>query len=169
MVSTIKNLLIVVLITALGVVGYIAFTKNSPASQQNQSNNSPTTSVSSLNLSGRNLTTFDKNLLDNSSITSFDVSNNRLTGALPAEIRKLTNLEVLNASHNNLTGIPAEIGQLQHLKTADFSYNGISGLPMELGNLRSLVTLDLRGNKNVSTQDLSGIRSKLPNTQILTD
>ncbi len=92
-----------------------------------------------------------------------------MTGALPAEIRKLTKLEILNASENKLTGIPAEIGQLSKLKTANFANNNISGLPLEIGNLNNLVTLDLRGNPNVSQYDISQIQAKIPNAKILTD
>jgi Leucine-rich repeat (LRR) protein len=68
-----------------------------------------------------------------------------------------------------MTGIPAEIGQLSKLRIANFANNDISGLPMEIGNLKNLQTLDLRGNPNVSQQDLGQIRQKIPNAQILTD
>ena len=95
-----------------------------------------------------------------------NLSNNRLTGALPAEIRHLTNLRVLDASRNQMTGVPAEVGQLSSLQDLDLSDNRLTGLPLELGNLQKLRRLDLRGN-NVSSQDLSAIRAKLKDTEIL--
>ena len=40
------------------------------------------------------------------------MSNNQLTGAIPAELGNLANLESLSLSLNQLTGgIPAELGQ----------------------------------------------------------
>lgn len=122
-----------------------------------------------LDFSGTGLNNVSEDVFENESVTAFDVSNNFLTGSLPAEIRKLSNLEELYASNNQMTGIPAEIGQLNKLRIIDFSNNNISGLPLELGNLSSLELLDLRGNPNISMYDLGLLRSKLTNTQILTN
>lgn len=177
-----KNIIIIVLVLALGVVGYFQFvrngspdtdsTGNTTNSASSESTSVPTAAASdknSLNLANSGLTEVPKDKLDNSKVTTLDVSGNNLTGALPAEIRKLTNLEVLTAADNNMTGIPAEIGQLSKLKTANFANNNISGLPLEIGNLKNLETLDLRGNPNVSAYDISQIQPKIPNAQILTD
>lgn len=159
-----KNFVIIVLVLTVGILGYALFTLN-----QTQAPVTNTASSQMLDLSRKNLQQIDKNLLDNSSVRTLDVSNNNLTGALPAEIRKLTNLETLNASNNQLTGVPAEIGQLTRLTTINFANNNLSGLPLELGNLKNLKVLDLRGNKNISTYDLNQIRGKIPNAQMLTD
>lgn len=94
-------------------------------------------------------------------LQQLDISSNRLTGALPAEIRKLQNLRVLNASNNQMTGVPAEIGQLRLLEVLDLSNNKLTGLPYELGNLQNLKTLNLSGNQ-YAKQDLDYIRTKLP-------
>jgi Leucine-rich repeat (LRR) protein len=94
------------------------------------------------------------------------LSNNQLSGALPGEIRTITNLETLDVSNNRMTGIPAEIGQLGKLRVLNYNNNRLTGLPMELGNLTQLQTLDLSGNPKLSQQDLSGIRANLPNTTI---
>lgn len=125
-----------------------------------------TTSATSIDYSGQGLTSFPQQVLNNTKITSLNLSNNSLTGSLPSEIQKLNKLEILDVSNNNMTGIPAEIGQLRKLKVLNYANNQITGLPNELGNLTQLQTFDLSGNPNVSQGDLSGIRSKLPNTDI---
>jgi len=68
-------------------------------------------------------------LLD-TSLKQINVSYNNLTGALPAEIRLLQNLEILNASNNKMTGVPAEVGQLSKLKILNLANNQLTGLPM---------------------------------------
>ena len=165
-----KNIIIVALVIIAGAVGYLLYTNsNSPATQTGSNSTNSSSSANSINLCGKNLTKLSVDILDNSSVTKLDVSNNSLTGALPAEIRKLTNLETLDASNNKLTGIPAEIGQLSKLRFVNFSNNDISGLPLELKQLKNLDTLDLRGNPHVSQRDLKLIRQEIPNAKILTD
>ncbi len=174
-----KNVAIALLVIAVGVMGYLQFVKDDSSDTNKESSASTSNTASdeqpasgdgkTIDLSSKGLTQLNKDILDDSSVTTLDVSGNSLTGALPAEIRKLTNLEVLNASDNKMTGIPAEIGQLSKLRIANFANNDISGLPLEIGNLKNLETLDLRGNPNVSSYDLSQIQSKIPNAKILTD
>lgn len=139
-------------------------TENSPISQQ-----APKSNTNIINLSDKNLSSISKDILDNKSVTKLDVSGNNLTGALPAEIRKLVNLEVLEAANNKMSGVPAEIGQLSRLKTANFANNDLSGLPLEIGNLKKLETLDLRGNPNISKHDIGLIQNQIPNAKIITD
>lgn len=122
-----------------------------------------------IDLASKGLSKVSTDILDDNSVTTLDVSGNNLTGALPAEIRKLTSLEVLIVSDNQMTGIPAEIGQLSNLRTVNFANNKLSGLPLEIGNLSKLETLDLRGNPNVSLRVPDKIRQKIPNAKILTD
>lgn len=173
-----KNIFIAVLVIAVGVLGYFTFVSSDSSDNTTTSTDSSTSGDSAqttarsgktIDLSSKGLTEISTSILDDSSVTVFNVSNNALTGALPAEIRKLTNLEELIASDNNMTGIPAEIGQLSKLRVANFANNDISGLPLEIGNLSNLETLDLRGNPNVSDYDISQIQPKIPNAQIITD
>lgn len=172
-----KNAIIVLLFLAVGILGYLQLTKKDApdiASTNNSTRSSTTSKPTSSNnatvdLSNKGLTNFPKNVLDDSKVVTLDISNNSLQGSLPGEIRKLVNLETLDASNNKMTGIPAEIGQLNKLRVANFANNNISGLPQEIGNLKNLQTLDLRGNPNVSKQDINQIQPKIPNAKILTD
>ena len=91
-----------------------------------------------LNLSSRGLKSIPSYVFDRTNLEELNVSNNSLTGAIQAEIRKLSNLKILNASNNKMTGVPAEIGQLQKLEALDLSNNQLTGLPNELGILRNL-------------------------------
>jgi Leucine-rich repeat (LRR) protein len=110
--------------------------------------------------SGQGLSRFPSELLERTDIEELDISNNQMTGALPAEIGQLSKLRVLDASDNAFTGIPAEIGQLSQLEVLDFSNNQLTGLPHELGNLKELKELDLSGN-DVSAFDLEIILRSL--------
>lgn len=122
-----------------------------------------------LNLSNQGLAKIPGDVFGRGSLEELNVSYNELSGSIPSQIGQLKNLRILNASHNNMTGVPAEIGQLRNLEVLNLSYNQLTGLPNELGNLKNLKTLDLRGNQ-YSTQDLDGIRANLPSTvQILVD
>jgi Leucine-rich repeat (LRR) protein len=94
-------------------------------------------------------------------VRMLDLSGRGLTGSLKAEIRHLSQLEVLDLSGNDFTGLPAEVGQLSHLQQLDLSNNPLTGLPYELGNLQNLRTLNLSGT-NYSTADLEVIRKSLP-------
>ena len=88
----------------------------------------------------------------NGRVTELDLSDNNLTGSIPAELGNLSSLTVLNLWNNNLTGsIPAELGNLSTLTRLDLGNNNLSGfIPPELGRLSNLTTLD------VSSNDLTG-------------
>ncbi|MEK7514886.1 MAG: leucine-rich repeat domain-containing protein [Patescibacteria group bacterium] len=119
-----------------------------------------------LDMSGKGLTKVPSYVFEAREIAVLDLSNNALSGSLPAEVRQLQNLKVLDLSNNVFTGVPAEIGQLVNLEVLDLSNNKITGLPNELGNLSKLTTLDLSGNL-YSEMDLAGIRARLPASTVI--
>ena len=153
-------------ITILIAIG-VALLANNPSNRKQDIGMSPNQITgSSVDYSNHNLSHFPKEVLGNTAVETLNLSNNNLTGALPAEIRQLQNLQELNVSNNKMTGIPAEIGQLKKLQILNYANNSITGLPMELGNLSQLKVLDLSGNPNLSQKDLAAIKQRLPNTQI---
>ncbi len=121
--------------------------------------------TTTLDLSGKGLTSIPADVFTRTGLERLDLSGNRLTGAPQSQIGQLENLKFLDLSNNTLTGLPAELGRLTKLETLDASNNKLTGLPMELGNLKQLRVLDVSGN-NYSKQDLDQIAAKLPNTEI---
>jgi leucine-rich repeat protein SHOC2 len=75
--------------------------------------------------------------------------NNRLT-SLPAEIRQLTSLRELWLYNNRLTSLPAEIGQLTSLTHLSLDRNQLTSMPAEIGQLTSLTQLYLDRNQLTS-------------------
>ena len=155
----------ILLVIGAGAVGYSLRGADNNGSSSTTSTQTNSFKGKTANYSGKGLTEFPKEVLNQTNITVLNLANNNLTGALPSEIQKLINLVELNVSGNQMTGIPAEVGQLRHLQILNYANNQITGLPMELGKLTQLKILDLSGN-NVSQLDLAGIKAKLTKTQI---
>ena len=86
---------------------------------------------------------------DNGQVIELDLSNNQLSGTIPAEIANLTHLEELSLDGNQLRGpIPPEIGNLANLEDLWLYDNELSGMiPPEIGNLANLENLSLDGNQ----------------------
>ncbi|OEL20359.1 LRR receptor-like serine/threonine-protein kinase GSO1 [Dichanthelium oligosanthes] len=83
------------------------------------------------------------------SLTSLVLSNNLLTGRLPASLVHMKSLQFLGLGSNRLEGeIPAEVGALTGLKNLNLSRNRLSGrIPETIGNMSSLDSLDLSWNQ----------------------
>lgn len=161
--------ILAIIVVTIGVT--LAFSQHSTAPGSDDKNKDTDTnkqdSGTSLVYASRGLSDFPKEILNKTNAVELDLSGNSLQGSLPAEIKNLSKLEILNVSNNDMSGIPAEIGQMTKLRVINYANNRITGLPNELGNLKNLEILDLRGN-NPSQQDLESIKAKLPNTtQIL--
>lgn len=84
-------------------------------------------------------------------LKELDLSDNKITGSIPAEVGNLTTLTNLNLSDNNISGtIPSSVGNLTNLTNLDLGENSISGsIPPEIGNLKELKSLNL-GSNNLS-------------------
>ena len=82
-------------------------------------------------------------------VTQLDLSDNQLSGPIPAELGGLTNLRQLRLVGNQLSGpILAELGGLTNLEGLWLSGNQLSGpMPAELGDLTNLRDLRLVGNQ----------------------
>lgn len=82
-------------------------------------------------------------------VREFDLNGNSLQGVLPQLMfRKMSKLKKLNLHMNDLFGsIPREIGLLKNLKELTLFGNFFFGrVPSEIGNLKKLENLDLYAN-----------------------
>ena len=104
-----------------------------------------TRDATSLDLSGRNLTSLPEEVTGLTNLTILNLSNNQLT-SLPPEITQLTNLTNLSLRSNQLTTVPAEITQLTNLTRLDLSGNQLKSLPAEFARLINLTSLSLDYN-----------------------
>ncbi len=153
--------LTILLVVSLGVIALLLLNNSSSGYIPDTSRN---TTV--LDLRGQGLTALQSQIGEYTELIEFLVDDNSLTGALPAEINKMRDLEVLSASNNLLTGIPAEIGQLKNLRIIDFSNNDITTFPNELFNLTQPFELRLEGNP-LSVEQIGELRANLPNATII--
>ena len=82
-------------------------------------------------------------------VVEINLSENNLSGTLPAQLAMLTQLEGLILTDNQLTGtIPIELSQLRELASLDLNENRLRGaIPPELANLMPMVYLDLSDNR----------------------
>ncbi|WP_299678832.1 leucine-rich repeat domain-containing protein [uncultured Tenacibaculum sp.] len=87
-------------------------------------------------------------------IVKIDLSNRRLNGFIPSEIKNLTELVELNLGvfngRGNLIEIKPEIGELIKLERLDLTGHKLTALPTEIGSLSSLIYLDLSNNSLTS-------------------
>ena len=82
-------------------------------------------------------------------VTGLDLDDRQLTGAIPAELGRLVNLQALYLSQNRLTGpIPASLGRLVNLQVLYLWGNELTGpIPASLGGLSNLRFLSLAENR----------------------
>ncbi|TXR68234.1 leucine-rich repeat domain-containing protein [Bacillus sp. AR18-7] len=82
-------------------------------------------------------------------ISSITIKDENLSGKIPPEISRLTNLKRLQLINSKISGkIPKEIGNLSQLETLLLWRNQLEGeIPPELGRLTNLKKLHLNSNK----------------------
>ena len=112
--------------------------------------NCPYGVFSELSLTDNNLTgTLPAALGDLHHLRFLLLSMNQLNGPIPATLGSLGSLEVLTANHNQLSGrIPAEFGSLDSLRILQLNSNLLSdSIPWTLGSLERLQVLALDHNQ----------------------
>ncbi|KAL6525346.1 hypothetical protein OROHE_015653 [Orobanche hederae] len=85
-------------------------------------------------------------------LEKLDLSNNKIT-ALPSDFWDLGSLNILNLSHNQISGsLSTNIVNFGHLQSLDLSFNNFSGsIPEGISSLTSLRILNLSSNGFDST------------------
>ncbi|KDO58394.1 hypothetical protein CISIN_1g0376791mg, partial [Citrus sinensis] len=103
-------------------------------------------------------------------LSTLYLQHNQLTGHIPVEIRKLTQLQIVRLAENQLEGsVPSSIFELRNLQALDLSNNNLSGtvdLNMLLLNLKSLTALVLSSNK-LSLLTRATLNTNLPNFTVI--
>jgi leucine-rich repeat protein SHOC2 len=85
--------------------------------------------------------------IENGRVVKLNLEDFSLTGAVPAEVGRLSALIQLNLNSNQLTSVPAEIGQLTALRELNLNSNQLTSVPAEIGQLAALEWLDLSENQ----------------------
>lgn len=86
-------------------------------------------------------------------LRSLDLSGNQITGTVPSWLTQLKKIEVLNLGDNSLTGsVPSDISNATKLKTLNLRNNQLTGaVPTSLGTLAHLENLVLNDNQLTGT------------------
>ena len=103
--------------------------------------------VTELHMSGCGMTEIPPEIFRFSSLKYLYFDNNHVKNIPPKIFSKLTKLEVLNLSNNELKDIPIELCKLKNLRLLDLSHNQISHLPDDIVNFRNLHELRLSHNR----------------------
>ena len=88
--------------------------------------------------------------MENGRVVELELEGFGLTGAVPAEIGRLSALRTLNLGYNQMTSLPAEIGQLTSLTRLDLDDNQLTSVPAVIWQLAALRQLDLSDNQLTS-------------------
>jgi Leucine-rich repeat (LRR) protein len=94
-------------------------------------------------------------------LQKLDLSNNQLT-TLPDWLG-LSQVDKLNLSSNQLITLPESVGQLRELKLLDLSANQLKSLPNSIGQLRELKWLSLSHNQLTRLPETMGNLVNLSN------
>ena len=75
--------------------------------------------------------------MENGRVVELELQVFGLTGAVPAELGRLSALRWLSLHGNQVTSLPAEIGQLTSLEVLYLTENQLTSVPAEIGQLRA--------------------------------
>lgn len=98
-----------------------------------------------LDLSGQGLLNLSPKLFQYDFLESLYLNNNKLT-SVPAVVKKLRGLRVLDLSHNRINEVSPELGLCYNLRYLYLFDNNIRTLPNEFRNLIELLFIGIEGN-----------------------
>jgi len=118
------------------------------------------TSLQALHLTGNEITgTIPAEVFKLTNLVDLYLNYNQFDGTLSKQISKLSNLKEFYLFHNHLTGtVPTEVGALVDIEVLGLGENGFHGtLPTELNTLKFLRVLSLQKEKgDFSTEGITG-------------
>ncbi|XP_061336892.1 nodulation receptor kinase-like [Gastrolobium bilobum] len=95
-------------------------------------------------------------------ITNLDLSSSNLKGPIPSSVTEMTNLKILNLSHNSFMGYIPSFPPSSLLISVDLSYNDLMGpLPESIISLPHLKSLYFGCNQKMSYEDPATLNSTL--------
>ncbi|XP_047164377.1 nodulation receptor kinase-like [Vigna umbellata] len=98
-------------------------------------------------------------------ITKLDLSSSNFKGPIPSTVTEMTNLKILNLSHNNFNGYIPSFPPSSLLISIDLSYNDLMGsLPESIVSLPYLKSLYYACNKRMSEDTPANLNGSLINT-----
>lgn len=103
-----------------------------------------------------NLTIIPSILTRLSSLEKLYLSYNQIE-AFPADLGKLTKLKLLDLSYNQVVEIPAGVFTIPNLEILHLSFNQINTIPSHISNLKSLQVLVLRNNQITQLPEISNL------------
>jgi Leucine-rich repeat (LRR) protein len=110
--------------------------------------------VRGINLSQNNLSGIIPASLGNlTGIQTLYLQKNNLTGSIPTTLQNLTALQIIDLAFNNLSGqIPTSLSSLINLRQLNLGFNQLTGsIPAQLGALNNLELLWLMSNQITGT------------------
>ena len=90
-------------------------------------------------------------------------------GSLPEDIDRLTLLQTLVVTNNDLTELPASLANIPTLKRVVARNNQLKSLPEGMENLTELKTIDVKGNPFDDATKVQTIRRFGDNVKIKMD
>lgn len=117
-----------------------------------------------LDLSGKNLKEFPKEVFKFPNLGYLNLNNNKIS-IIPPEIKYLRNIYEIYLSNNKIKKLPDEIGDLAFLEKLVLYHNKLLLFPVGIVGLKRLTLLDVTRN-HLSEFELDYARKKLPNCTI---